>query len=152
MADRSREIVITVICGALLFSLGGSAALVLKLREAEARIERAERVATALDQAKDGLVKTLAECNNALASVQAKPAPVCPAPLPVPPPVICPAPPPAPVCPAAPTCPPIPVICPPAASCPEPAKIIAPVPAANHKHRRHYLHRSTPPECLKGEP
>jgi hypothetical protein len=138
----------------LMISIVGNGALFMKLRDAENYIDVLVAQNRAIGQSakdltkdKTGLEATLAECNDALAAIQAKPLPV----------VTCPALAPTSVCPATPACPsyPPPTVCTcaPVFSCAEPAKIDTAVPAVKearkhvHHHRRHHFHSLAAPEC-----
>jgi hypothetical protein len=138
----------------LVLSVAVNGWLFVKLQIAEGVIlglnRHLEQVAKDLTKEKTGVEATLAECNAALAQIQAKPVPT---------PVACPMTmtPPAPVCPAAPICPaaPAPTVCTcaPVYPCAEPAKIETPSPAVKeahkhaHHHRRHHFHSLAAPKC-----
>jgi hypothetical protein len=115
----------TAITSMLAISIGINIWLFVQWKGAEAYIKGYTIYATQLVKAKADLTATLAECNAALASVQAKPKSL---------PVICPAIPPATVCQTE------TIACPKA----EPAPIATPVPKIVyryiHPHYRHHIY------------
>jgi hypothetical protein len=165
MADRSdtgrsdRGFIVALMA-ILVASLLGNIAFFLKVQQQAFAIEAKDRhIATEANEAglykqdsatllkrADDLKATLAECNAALASVQAKPIPA---------PVVCPPIPPAPIiapepqaCPPMPVCPtpePIPAPTPATPAAPEPPRIVQHYYFHPHVHRRH--HPATTPCC-----